>query len=105
MVELDTQLIEVARRSCTDANVHQVTQLIRLYEIAVKRSQGGRYEALPEESLRAFVGAVLARESFGRDWRTMKEQCSELNQRSISINAEIDKYFSERLISPKDSAA
>jgi hypothetical protein len=67
----------------------------------VKRSQGGRYEALPEESLRAFVGAVLARESFGRDWRTMKEQCSELNQRK----AEIDKYFSERLISPKDSAA
>ena len=106
MVKLDTQLIQLARRFCTDDNVHHVTQLISLYENAVQQSQEGNpYEAPYEDSLRAFVAAAGERDSFARDWRAMRKYSSELNQRSNSINAEIDKYFSERLLSPDDSEA
>ncbi len=104
MVELNARLIQDARRFFTDANVHFVTQLISLYEKAVKQSQDGhQYEAKYEEWLGTFVAAAFQRENSGRNWKAVAEYSSELKQRSISINDEIDRYFSGVALPTKDS--
>jgi|SRR6187401_711105 len=106
MVELDLRLILDARRSRTSANGRYVRQFIVWYVNAIKDSrQGGAYKARYEEWLREFVRAQHDRESFARDSQVLKRYCGELNHRSISINAELDGYFSERLPPPKESDA
>ena len=63
MVELDTQLLQEARRFCNDANWRHVTQLMIWYKNAIEESRDGVYNVRHEERLRAFVAAEQDHES------------------------------------------